>query len=480
MTGHLRQGDRARIGRGMAGLAADEGLALLDRAMARDEAVLVPVRLDLAGLRAAAQAGALPVLFSQLAGVPARRAAAGPGTREGELRDRLAGADQAGQERVLTDLVRAEAAAVLGYPSMEAVGAEAGFLELGLDSLTAVELRNQLSAVTGLRLPATAVFDYPAPVILARQLRADLATAGLLPGAGAGPGDAAPGDDGRRPATPAGGPGRFLGGLYAQAARADRAGEIMRLIQGLAAFRPTFAGPSELGSIPGPVPVCRGAATPAVICCPSFAGRPQEYARFAGGFRGIREVSVAPAPGFAAGQLLPATAGALIAVHAETIRDSVHGTPFVLAGHSSGGLIAHALATHLEQAGAPPAAVVLMDTFPPESAEMSEKFWSMLPGVVLADGEHQEDAWLTAMAHYFCLDWTGLDQTALPTLLVHAEEPLAGSPGQAARDFSWALSRNVTTVDVPGNHFTMMAEHAGTTARAVNDWLAGLCRTGLR
>jgi thioesterase domain-containing protein len=187
---------------------------------------------------------------------------------------------------------------------------------------------------------------------------------------------------------------------------------------------------------------------------------------------------VIPAPGFATGEPLPATVGALIAVHAENIRRSANGAPFVLAGHSSGGLVAHALATHLESAGAAPAAVVLIDTFPVEETEAYQKSWSLVPAVVLADstkrGDGGEDAWLTAMAHYFSLDWTDLGQTALPTLLVRAEEPLGEAPEGGEWKASWTLSSNVTVVDVPGNHFTMMGDHAGATALAVNDWLTGL------
>jgi thioesterase domain-containing protein len=264
---------------------------------------------------------------------------------------------------------------------------------------------------------------------------------------------------------------RFLGELYVQAARADRTGQIMGLIQELAAFRPDFAGPAGLATIPRPVPVCRGPATPSVICFPSFVGRSQEYARFAEGFRGVRDVSLIPSPGFAAGEPLPATVDALIAVHAENIRRSSDGAPFVLAGHSSGGLIAHALATQLQRAGLAPAAVVLMDTSRLERNAAAEKSWSRLPGIVLADDQQQgnagEDAWLTAMAHYFSLDWADLDHTALPTLLVRPEEPLAGS-------VAWSFASNLTIVEVPGNHFSMMTDHAGTTARAVDDWLARL------
>jgi hypothetical protein len=184
MTGRLSEEERARMTRGgVRALAAAEGLALLDAALGREQALLVAAGLEISGLRAAARAGTLPALFGALAGTT-RRAVSGPGDRGAGLAGRLAGTDEAGQEETLTDVVRTEAAGVLGHASAAAIGAGAGFLELGLDSLTAVELRNRLNAASGLQLPATVAFDHPTPLLLARHLRAALAAAGRLPAAG--------------------------------------------------------------------------------------------------------------------------------------------------------------------------------------------------------------------------------------------------------------------------------------------------------
>ncbi|WP_431934605.1 beta-ketoacyl synthase N-terminal-like domain-containing protein, partial [Nonomuraea jabiensis] len=107
-----------------------------------------------------------------LARTPARRAARTEPVSGGgsALERRLAGLPTAEQEHVLVSLVCAEAAAVLGHASGEAIQAGRPFKDLGFDSLSSVELRNRLSRAAGMKLPATLVFDHPTPTALAAHL----------------------------------------------------------------------------------------------------------------------------------------------------------------------------------------------------------------------------------------------------------------------------------------------------------------------
>ncbi|MFE3606559.1 type I polyketide synthase, partial [Streptomyces goshikiensis] len=150
--------------------------------MTMDSAVLMPIRLDLAVLRAqAVSAGSTPALLRALVRVPARRTATrrDGGTESGSpLTARLLALPVAEHEGVLLDLVCGRVAAVLGHTGADAVDAERAFRDLGFDSLTAVELRNVLKAETGLRLPPTLIFDYPTPAALARHLLSELGVTG--------------------------------------------------------------------------------------------------------------------------------------------------------------------------------------------------------------------------------------------------------------------------------------------------------------
>ena len=150
--------------RGVSGLAAAEGLALLDAALERGQAAVVAARLDAA--RLAGRGDAVPPLMSALVRSSGRGLAVGP-QDGGGLAGRLAALPAGERAGVVAGLVRAHAAVVLGHGSAQDVDPGRAFRDLGFDSLTAVELRNRLGAVTGLRLPATVVFDYPTPAALA-------------------------------------------------------------------------------------------------------------------------------------------------------------------------------------------------------------------------------------------------------------------------------------------------------------------------
>jgi acyl carrier protein len=136
----------------------DSLLALMDVDWAQFAAAPIPFVRDLPDI-------------TELARDPASRSA-GPLT-EAELTKQLAGLPRARQIQVLTDLIRTAAATVLGHASADGIEADRAFTDLGFDSLTSLEMRHQLNALTGLRLPATLLFDYPTPAVLAEYLRAE-------------------------------------------------------------------------------------------------------------------------------------------------------------------------------------------------------------------------------------------------------------------------------------------------------------------
>ncbi|MGW5352857.1 type I polyketide synthase, partial [Streptomyces sp. NPDC004031] len=176
MTGHLDAADLARVERsGLLPLSAEAGLELFDRSLDRtaggNRAALVAVELSRPALHARGVEGTLPALLSGL--VQARRRGAAESSALTPAR--LAGLDAAGQTALVLDLVRGLVAAVLGHAESDGVDADRAFKELGFDSLTAVELRNRLNAATGLKLPATLVFDYPTPAALAAFVRDSVA-----------------------------------------------------------------------------------------------------------------------------------------------------------------------------------------------------------------------------------------------------------------------------------------------------------------
>ncbi|MFF0278666.1 SDR family NAD(P)-dependent oxidoreductase [Streptomyces sp. NPDC004330] len=195
MGASLAAADLARLRRsGILPLDPAEALHLFDEACdpARTEAVLLPIRLDLTGLRARSARGAVhasvvpevlhtlvppPAGAGPSAGADAPDPAAGqapPTPASDTLAERLAGKPRGERLTALTELVRTEIASVLGHPDAGRVQLQSSFKESGFDSLTAVELRNRLTAATGTKLPATLVFDHPTPAALVDHLEQEL------------------------------------------------------------------------------------------------------------------------------------------------------------------------------------------------------------------------------------------------------------------------------------------------------------------
>ncbi|WP_254407469.1 type I polyketide synthase [Streptomyces sp. GMY02] len=173
MTSTLEDHDVRRVsGSGMPLLSVEQGLALFDAATLSDEALVVPLGIGSGSIPSSA---GVPALLRGLVRTGRRAAKSGAASvsRAG-LVERLAALRETERPRLLTELVRTEAAVVLAHSSPEAIAVEREFRQLGFDSLTAVELRNRLSSATGLTLPATLIFDYPTPARLAAFLLGEL------------------------------------------------------------------------------------------------------------------------------------------------------------------------------------------------------------------------------------------------------------------------------------------------------------------
>ena len=172
MTARLGRADLMRMRRqGVLPMSLELGLELVDAALSRPEAVLIPLHLDVGVMqRQLGQGGDVPALYRVLLRGGLKRASAASGDAN-TLRARLTAlASDAERLKALVELVQEDIAAVLALPEASSVPADVPLKELGLDSLMAVELRNRLSARVGAKLPATVAFDYPTARAMAQLL----------------------------------------------------------------------------------------------------------------------------------------------------------------------------------------------------------------------------------------------------------------------------------------------------------------------
>ncbi|WSK75640.1 type I polyketide synthase [Amycolatopsis sp. NBC_01286] len=408
-------------------LSTKEALALFDAAVSLGDPVLVPARFTLDG------AVDRPLL---------RELAERPDTPDDDLRhrlDRLGGPDR---ERALVDLVLTTVAGTLGHDGTGDLRPNAGFLEVGVDSLAAVRIRNRLAGVLRLRLRATVTFDHPSPVVLARHLAELLATGAedVIDEEGA----------------------RMRESVLST--RDTDWQETRRFVTSL----------HEVSQPPQPVRLATGSRHPALVCVPGIVGMsdPVQFARLAKSFQGDRDVWAVRHPGYRRAEPLPKSRDLLLDLHAAGLRAELGDEPFVLAGLSAGGLVAYQIARRLREQGSPPAGVVVLDSYVPSE---HQRLVRLLPGLGeeaqarMDNPNHAvpgDDGWITAMLHYQEFDWTP-EELPIPVLFVRAAEPLEGWP--ADWEPEWPFEHTLAVA--PGNHFTMLEAHAADTAGLIDGWM---------
>jgi NADPH:quinone reductase-like Zn-dependent oxidoreductase/thioesterase domain-containing protein/acyl carrier protein len=458
MTTSLDQADLSRLARlGVQPLPTSQGLDLFDRGRQHHHALAVPIRLNLAVLRAQARAGMLPPLMRGLVRVPALRAQA----KGGSLAQQLASMPESDRERVTLDSVQAHVGAVLGHADPDAIDPGREFKELGFDSLAAVELRNRLTQAAGLQLPATLIFDHPTPAAVARYLLTEIGRARP---------ESRNVDGG--PSTHQDRHGTFST-LLRHAHAKGSVVEALPLLTEASRFRPAFASSAELGTEDDyVVRLASGSGLPKLVCVPSFmvGSGPQQFMRFADCFEGTRDVFACSLPGFRGTEPVPESWSVAEEVLEDSIRRVVGSDPFVLVGYSIGGVLAHSLAARFEDAGVTPVGVVMIDTPTPQGEEETNRVFSLVMTEILErEAISIDDAsWLAMGTYMRLLAECRPARIAAPTLLIRAGEPL-DEGGNAADWPAWDASDE--QVEIAADHFALIEAAVAATADATERWL---------
>ncbi|MFD9633388.1 SDR family NAD(P)-dependent oxidoreductase, partial [Streptomyces violascens] len=474
MAESLNQATVARMRlNGMAPVSIEEGMELFDAARGYAEPVVMAVGL-IPGARV--PQGEIPPMFRGLVR-QSRRAASNATSTSGTpatFAQKLLELPEGDRVRHLVDLVRTEAATILGYASAEEIDAGRDFFALGFDSLTSIELRNRLAGITGLQLSATLVFDNKTPAALGTRLRSEFAAQPGLAGSSSGGGLllAGPEPD-------------SLERLFLDAMDNGKFPEARLMLRALTGLRQTFENTAELEELPLPTTLAEGPAEPRMICIstPTANGGVHEYARFAAPFRGERHISALPLVGFAAGERLPATPTSAVRTIAESALQASDGNPFVMVGHSSGGSYAYAAAGLLENTwGIKPEAVVLLDTVSIRHDDVAEiDYDSLMHRNFLADEESPvrvTNSRLSGMGRWMgLLSQLDVTHTTAPVLVVRATKETFALEAVAAAAVGDAKSEAFPSADVrivEADHFSMVRDDAPQTAGIVKEWLGSL------
>lgn len=393
---------------------------------------------------------------------------------------RLAGRSADEQLAAAIEVVCEHAAAVLGRDGAAGLDAGQAFADSGFNSLSAVELRNRLTAVTAVTLPATAIFDHPTPTELAQYLITQIDGHGSSAAAAANPAERID----------------ALTDLFLQACDAGRDADGWKMVALASNTRERMSSPVRNNVSKNVALLADGISDVVVICIPTLTvlSDQREYRDIANAMTGRHSVYSLTLPGFDSSDALPQNADMIVETVSNAIIDVVGGScRFVLSGYSSGGVLAYALCSHLSvKHQRNPLGVALIDTYLPSqiaNPSMNEEFSPNDTGKGLSREvirvarmlNRLTATRLTAAATYAAIfqAWEP-GRSMAPVLNIVAKDRIATVENlREERINRWrtaAAEAAYSVAEVPGDHFGMMSTSSEAIATEIHDWISGLVR----
>ncbi|MBO0881115.1 MAG: SDR family NAD(P)-dependent oxidoreductase, partial [Mycobacterium sp.] len=463
LTAHLGDTHTRRMKRaGFGPLTEEQGLAWFDEALRTSRAAVTAVPVDTTALAAASTAGALPVLLSDL--VPATRpTAVGAPVPRTDLHTELAGRGRLERIDILERFISRQASTVLGYGNP--LEPDASFVGAGFDSLTAMELRSTLNAAAGIALAPMAVFEHGTVAELARHVD------GLI----------AADDSGEQPiAENRAQEPDTVADIFARAVDTGNIRGGLEFIRTAADLREVFDSPDA--ATPRPV-VLRGEPTnsPCLIMVgtPVFTGGVHQHVRLADALEGKYPVTSIPLPGFGADDPLPATAAVALESTVASVLEVAGDEKFVLAGYSSGGNLAYAIAAEIHRrVGDRLRGVVLIDTFAIVNGAIDLPLDHVIGEMLSREGGFGNITTprLTAMVKWqqFLTEYD-YAPAEFDVLLIRCTTPCFHRKDQDVLVSPWWAGQQV--VDVDADHFSVISTAAAAAAAPIARWLGDLDRS---